>query len=185
VIAVRPGTDAWRVLACLVADEDGLTVEQIAAHVYPPLRWTEPFRGAADYKARIAARAAHEAGARARVSRLLSRLQERGLVETRGAPRVAEWVQERLHGGADLASLVRRAHPLWPGKVPSVAAHVKLMERIMGGDFPTAKALLKGDSSQESICADLAAWGLIVAPSRRRPTEKGVEYVSNNQGDKT
>ena len=173
MIAVKPGTDAWKILACLVADEDGLTVEQLATHVYPPLRWTEPFRGAADYKARIAARAAHEAGARARVSRLLSRLQERGLVEPRGAPRVAEWVQARLHGGADLATLVRRAHPLWPGKVPPVAAHVKLMRRAMSGDFPTSRALLKGDSSQESICADLAAWGLIVAPSVRRASARG------------
>ena len=98
----RPGTDLHRALMAIVAHPDALDSAELAAILWPmpPREPTPPIRGSlAQWRAGVQARAEAREALRAegvrRATRLLGRLQEAGLIESRGAPRIASWWPER------------------------------------------------------------------------------------------
>jgi hypothetical protein len=106
--------------------------------------------------------------ATAKVSRILGRLQERGLIETRGPPIIAPWIvfMPVLNDAAD------------EDREPTLT-HAGLVARCMK-DPPDSAADLLGTSPSGHLkraYADLVTWGVIVPPARRWPTEAGLRLL--------
>jgi hypothetical protein len=172
MISVRPGSLGFRVLALIVDYPGELDAQAIADHVFPPPRLAGP----ASYEARRAladAKATHRAESAARVSRVLGRLQAAGLIERRGPPRVAAWFTRTVdrHG---LADALHRAHPAWPGRVPRLVAHLRVLGEVVK---PTGAVKYGAGGVEAQAYRDLVAWGVVVSPSRRFATPKGVALV--------
>lgn len=163
------------VLRCVVQYPGELDAGQIGAMVLPWPKPAHPPTGLEDIRARAVARATHEAGAATKVSRALGKLVEAGLVEPTAAPRLAPWFTDtaRRHG---LDRALERAHPRWPGRVPAMPGHVRLLAEVGGKGPPSTHALL-GESpsgARKQAYRDLCDWGVLVSPRCRWPTPKGV-----------
>ena len=98
----KPNTDLHRALMAVVRHPDALDSAELAAILWPlpPREPTPPIRGSlAQWRAGVQARSDAREALRAervrRATRLLGRLQEAGLIESRGAPRIAPWWPKR------------------------------------------------------------------------------------------
>ena len=99
----KPGSDLHRALCAVVRHPDALDSAELAAILWPLPKWEPlppPTRGKLNewqdaVNARADAREALRADGVRRATRLLGRLQEAGLIESRGAPRIAPWWPER------------------------------------------------------------------------------------------
>ena len=192
MIRPTPTTPAGRALT-LIADNPGeLDAEAIAAHLFPAPRFPAPVGSFAQRAAAVTAwRAAvlvHRVEAARKAGRLLGRLQEAGLVETRGPVVWAAWFRERVERrGFDaalrsvgLAPVTERAQADHERHLPAETRPTRvaaLLRRAEGGDLST-RALMAGASG-----AEWKAWrrvvevGVLVPPMRRVATARGVEMV--------
>ena len=99
----KPGTDLHAALCAIVRHPDALDSAELAAILWPLPKWEPlppPKRGGLNewrdaVNARADARETLRAEGVRRATRLLGRLQEAGLIEGRGAPRIAPWWPER------------------------------------------------------------------------------------------
>lgn len=194
MISVTPGTLAHDVLALVAAHPGELDASTIAERLLPAPPWRPPFpathaeraasyaawlteeRGplSADGRTRVGGR--REAAA-ARVSRALGRLQERGLVETRGPPVVAPWWLAVARRRGVLPAL-RSAADVDGG---DLAGHVAMVAEVEKG--PRSAAALLGPSpsgARKRTYADLVAWGVILPPSQRWATEAGLALLQDS-----
>jgi len=111
----------------------------------------------------------------AKVSRILGRLQERGLIETRGPPLVAPWLVPSLERDGVRKVLIDAADE---DREPS-ETHETLVTRCLTAP-PDSAADLLGPSPSGNLkraYADLVTWGVIVPPARRWPTEAGLRLL--------
>jgi hypothetical protein len=183
VTRLRPDSPAGRVLAELSRHDDGATVEQLAAALYPPPVHPEPVRGEA-YAAKLARVSAwreavqtHRARAAAEVSRHLARLTRSGLVSGRGAPRVPSWAVRAVETGR----FSRRSDP-WAALVedytgseaPGVA---RLLRRIVETS-PGSRAALGLTTRGEALYDRAVRAGLLLPPTVREVTAEGRAVVT-------
>ena len=183
MISVAAGSIGRAVLELVVAHPGELDAEAIARTLYPPPRWEAP-PATAGHAARSASyatwRAAHRQHQRSscdRVSRLLGRLQERGLIETRGAPLLADWWPRavRRHGAESALRGVMDEDT----ERGALASHLALIARVEKGPASTSALLGPSPSgATKRTYDDLVTWGVIVPPSFRWPTPAGVALVT-------
>lgn len=207
MISIKPGTPAHRALRLIAQNDGDLTSAEVGAHLWPPPKLT----GTSDYLAwraslrlevtdrtddkghrRIAAiRSLSEAERNARASRLVRRLAEAGLVESRGAPVLASWFvakweertariltdwrplgypmaldQDRARDEA-LAALLDRPDG-------STSIRVRLVSAV--ADSPTSTADVTGKRPSGQVCrvwSALCDEGIVIPPARRWLTAKG------------
>lgn len=166
------------VLRCVVRYPGELDAGQIGVLVLPWPKPADPPSTLEDIRARVAARAAHEAQVAARVSRCLGKLVEAGLVEPTAAPRWAPWFADAVRTRG-LVDALARAHPRWPGRVPPMPGHVRLLEELGEKGPPSTRALLGAAPSgaRKDAYADLCEWGVVVSPRCRWPTARGTAMV--------
>ena len=181
----RPGTDHWRVLDLVARYPGQLDAERIGERL-----WRPRITGTGDY---LAARQAIRDGSKrwtSAASRILGRLQEAGLVERMRAPAVHEDWAGGLDG--DLGELIQQA---------AETASAEDIVRGLGADPSGTRAAVLGwlverrpSSVREWVGAtptgaiqravsDLYAWGVVVPPSFRWPTEKGATLVFGEVSD--
>ena len=190
MIAVTPTTDAHRVLALIAATPGELDASAIAARLYPPPPLALPIGSHAVRSAAYSAWLLSERGpmdahgkrsggrldaATAKVSRILGRLQERGLIETRGPPIIAPWIVSSIERDGIMPVLNDASDE---DREPTLS-HAGLVARCMK-DPPESAADLLGLSPSGHIkraYADLVTWGVIVPPARRWPTEAGLRLL--------
>ena len=190
MIAVTPMTDAYRVLALIAATPGELDAAAIAARLYPPPPLALPIGSHAARSAAYSAWLLSERGpmdaqgkrsggrldaATAKVSRILGRLQECGLIETRGPPLVAPWLMPILERDGVRKVILDAADE---DREPS-ETHEALVSRCLNSPPDSAAALL-GPSPSGNLkraYADLVMWGVIVPPARRWPTEAGLRLL--------
>ena len=113
--------------------------------------------------------------ATAKVSRILGRLQERGLIETRGPPIIAPWIVSSIERDGIMPVLNDAADE---DREPS-ETHEVLVSRCLTSP-PDSAADLLGPSPSGNLkraYADLVTWGVIVPPARRWPTEAGLRLL--------
>lgn len=194
VISVAPGTLARSVLELVVARPGELDAEAIAARLLPGPKWSPPYPAthqvrSASYEAwllaergpatpdrfgRMVRRGGRQATATAQVSRALGRLQERGLVETRGAPILDPgWPQCVSRYG--LEGALRNL--LDEDQDASLVPHMAILGRV--GKGPAVSDLLGADPSgtMKRAYKDLVDWGVLIPPSYRWPTAAGIDLV--------
>lgn len=163
MISLRPGSIGRRLLEALVANP-GSTPAELARDVvaFPALTYDE-----ATGPRRLVILRERQAE-RTRVAGLVRRLQEAGVVETRGRMRLsAEWV--------DLIS----RHP------PEIALRIMSGLKVRTVDAPPYLEVLAlvATPAQHARFQDsragraLVAWGVVVAPSARWATAKGRDLV--------
>ena len=179
MISTAPGSYAAQVLAEVVRYPGELTVADIAERLHPGPRHSGPFTPAS-HTAHRAALAEHRAGAderQERVSRIVRELVRLGLVERRGAPRLAPWTAKVLtERGVD--GMLALAHPRWPQAPAGLTAHARMVSEVAKG--PLSVRALLGDSpsgDRKRTYQELVGWGVLVAPGQRWPTEKGRALV--------
>jgi hypothetical protein len=173
----RPGSDRFRLLALIVNYPGELDTRQLAAHLWPPQKLPPPV-DLADIRARQKARDEANKAAQAKASAMLHQLGRKGLICGCGSPEVSRWFHDRLKSRG-MAEAIRRAHPEWPGKVPPLEQHISMVWRLVDGVPTMADLLGKRPSGQiKQVYRDLCAWGVIVPPSYRWPTEAGIALVN-------
>ena len=173
----KPGSDRYRLLALIVAYPGELDTRQLAAHLWPPQKLPPPV-DLADIRARQKARDEADKAAQAKVSAMLRQLGTKGLICACGGPEVSGWFQGRINARG-MADAIRRTHPEWPGKVPPLEQHISMVWRAMDGVPTVADLLGKAPSGQvKQVYRDLCAWGVVVPPSHRWPTEAGAALVN-------
>ena len=109
MISTKPGSPAHRAMS-LLAQTPGMTSDEIAAELYP-VNLPRPAYNVRHPSAVTAWReelGALQKAAGARASRLVGRLQEQGIVETRGAPRLSDGFR------AEVATTTARLLLEWP-----------------------------------------------------------------------
>ena len=190
MIAVTPTTDAYRVLTLIAATPGEWDAATIAARLYPAPPLALPMSSHAARSAAYNAWLLSERGpmdaqgkrsggridaATAKVSRILGRLQERGLIETRGPPLVAPWLLPSLERDGVQQVLLDAADE----EREPTATHALLVVRCLKS-HPESAADLLGAAPSGNVkraYADLVTWGVIVPPARRWPTVAGLKLL--------
>lgn len=196
IAAPKPGTPGFRALEAIVAHPDELGPEEIAGMLWPmdPLPPATPigpegYRVWAMNRRRLwDRRDEEEASRRARAARLLGRLQELGLVEPRGAPRLAAWwparVAERgLHAAVegllfpDRSRLLDEEEDEQPEQSAKMRRALELVLEV--GKSPESAAAARGgrDGTTGAAWAALVEAGIVVAGGKRRATPAGAALV--------
>lgn len=175
----RPTSLAGRALALLVDYAGELRAEDVAAHLWPPVRMSAPPVGTFDerraaFAAVQAARAAHREATTHRAAKVLARLQQGGLVDVCGAPRLAGWyVEIEAKRGRDLAL----AFATLEHGVKVKPAHRAIVAETMGMPCSPVREWLGTSRARREAYADLVRAGVIIAPTQRVPTAEGVRVV--------
>lgn len=170
MISTARTSPAFAVLAALVRAE-GATAAELAADLLdlPPLTWqdtTGPHRLEV-IRTREHARRVHEA----RISRLLGRLQEAGLVETRGKARPSETWRQLVARRGEVEGL--RCASCWSVLAGDAGPYLELIRRVESQ--PGCVGRLSGQDGARY--RQLVAWDVLVAPSQREATEAGRALV--------
>lgn len=184
----RPGTPLHRALCAVVRHPDALDSAELAAMLWgrpklPPL----PPPTAATWATRAAAVKAREnelhrltVEANARATRLLGRLQEAGLIESRGAPRIAPWWPERAakRGAAEaLRGLLMAGESGMLDEAPAVvevdtALCLELLARVEKGPRNVRDVLGSEPSgTTKRAWAVLRELGIVLVGERRATPE--------------
>ena len=173
----KPGSDRFRLLALIVAYPGELDTKAMAAHLWAPEKLPVP-RNLGDLYAMRKAREEADKAAQAKVSAMLRQLGTKGLISACGAPEVADWFRERMDSRG-VAEALRRAHPEWPAKIGPLEQHISMVHQCADGVPSVAELLGKRPSGDvKRVYRELCAWGVVVPPSFRRPTEAGIALVS-------
>ena len=188
MIVVRPGSDAWRVLALVVANPGQLDARAVGVELWRPRLLRAPPHATLDELRRFTAvqrvqvermRAevlAHEAEWTSRASGFFRRLQERGFLERRRPPRVAEgWRRLAAENPGRAIDEARDADI--PGDLPSL--RIDLLADLVSRS-PSSLTDWVGATPPGNVqraVADLVEWGLVVPSSFRWPTEAGIAYI--------
>ena len=177
----RPNTPGFRILAAVVDNHGELDAQAIADSLYPPPKLAGPITSRAGWAAWATAKAEHRREKAARVSRMLGRLTEAGLIGSRGAPIVSRWFAD-LAMRRGLTEAMERAHPAWPAPVPPLVAHREMVEEV--GKGPTSARSLLGSQpsgARKKVYRQLVEWGVIVSGSQRVATSAGVAVVEGGR----
>ena len=182
MISPKRGTPAALALR-LIAEADGdLTAAEVGAHLRPLPRLTST----AGYLAWRAALPAAQRDRDAWASRLVRRLVEAGLVESRGVPVLADWSTRRWD--ARTASILADWRALgYPVAPPESSARSDALSALLDQDAPRIALVRKVAETPPASVAALVgksgtawrawAWlcdeGVIIPPSRRSVTPKG------------
>jgi len=182
MISVAPGTLARRVLEHVVALPGELGADDLAALLWPEPRHEGPFTRES-YAAHLAALRAHRdedaSAARVRrVSGLLHRLQQQGLLERCDGVRVAEWFVTVAHrrGVFEALRLARVEPDDEEQRGRGFEGHVLLLAAVEEAQGMKVREIRRGGWAAECY-ADLCAWGVLVPPTHRTATEKGRALV--------
>lgn len=197
MISTRPGSRGFQALALLVAEPGVLDAEALGLALEPPVPLTLPVASHAERSRAYTAWADRELGAlvgvkraggrrdqaTARASRLLSELQRLGLVETRGGPTLMDGWARLVKRHGELGAL-QLAHPLWPRAVPGLTSHLAMVREVGKGP-PSVLVLLgaKPSGARKETYRELCAWGVVVPPRFRWPTEAGRALVEGRTQD--
>ena len=178
----KHGSDRYRLLALIVEYPGELDTVAMAAHLWPPQKLPVP-RNLADLYAMRKARDEADKAAQAKVSAMLRQLGTKGLISACGAPEVSGWFRERM-ARRGIAEALRRTHPEWPGKVGPLEQHISMIHQCADGVPSVADLLGKRPSGDtKRVYRELCAWGVIVPPSFRRPTEAGIALVTKEKNN--
>ena len=170
MISTRPGSPGHRVLVALVALGD-CTADDLAGRlvVLPPLT-PEEARSPRRLDL-LRERQRQRSEERARISRVLGRLQEQGLVAARSPARVSgEWMAQAAKRGP-VGAL--RCMSCWRVREDRAAPYLALISRVE--TQPGCVGALSGQDGERY--RQLVAWDVIVAPSLRRATAAGRALV--------
>jgi len=183
----KPGSDLHRALCAVVRHPDDLDSAELAAMLWPlpPREPTPPIRGSlaqwrAGVQARTDAREALRAEGVRRATRLLGRLQEAGLIESRGAPRIAPWWPERAgkRGAAEaLRGLLMAGESGMLDEAPAVvevdsALCLSLLARVEKGPLSVRDVLGSEPSGTvKRAWAVLRELGIVLVAERRATVE--------------
>jgi len=183
----KPGSDLHRALCAVVRHPDDLDSAELAAMLWPlpPREPTPPIRGSlaqwrAGVQARTDAREALRAEGVRRATRLLGRLQEAGLIEGRGAPRIAPWWPERAgkRGAAEaLRGLLMAGESGMLDEAPAVvevdsALCLSLLARVEKGPLSVRDVLGSEPSGTvKRAWAVLRELGIVLVAERRATVE--------------
>lgn len=176
----RPTSLAGRALR-LVCDYPGeLRAEDIARHLWPPVRMSAPPVGTFDerraaFAAVQAARQAHREETTHRAAKVLARLQQGGLVDVCGPPRLASWYVEVEGKRGRVLAL---AFATLEHGVKVKAAHRALVAEAMGMPCPPVREWMRASRARREAYSDLVRAGVICAPSQRIPTDAGRAVVA-------
>lgn len=185
MISPHPDSLAGQILARLAA-LGGADVERLTDDLYPRPRLTDS-RAYPAWRVDLARWEAGRGHRRAGVSRQLGRLQEAGLVERQGPPRIADGVLDpmtaawlrRLRAAARLDALLDGADDYEPGgdttPLPGAVA-LDIVARIRAGAATVAEAVPANGHGRE-VYEELVALDVVVPPSMRRVTARGVAVV--------
>lgn len=188
----KPGSDLHAALCATVRHPDALDSAELAAILWPlpPPEPTPPIRGSlaawrAGVQARADAREALRAEGVRRATRLLGRLQEAGLIESRGAPRIAPWWPERAaaRGAAEaLRGLLAAGESTMLDEAPAVvevdaALCLDLLTRVEKGPR-TVRDVLGSEPSgtTKRAWAVLRELGIVLV-GERRATDAGAKVA--------
>ena len=172
----QPGTDAYRVLALVVAHPGELDAESIGQAL-----WRPKIRTSADVLAvHRAIRTDGEAWT-ARASGLLGRLVGAGLVERMRPPQLSEGVPVPTGGAMGWPEFRDWASPLVEDIEPQLqTSAINALARLVQGKPPrTVSEWLGKDAKGSAFRAAAALYGagVVVAPTRRWPTAAGALLV--------
>lgn len=174
MIRVRPGIPAFDVLVVVVDHPGKMTAEDIGQKL-----WRPRVTGTENYLAVRRAILEHGAGWTAKASTLLQRLKDAGCVEGMRPPQVAAAYAELA--ATDAAAAVEDA--AWDARVegpPDPGGRraelvADLVRRVPASMREWVGATPSGHT--QAAVADLVEWGLVVPPTKRWPTEKGIAMV--------
>ena len=185
MISTAPGALGYRVLALVAQLPGELDAEAIAEQLHPEPRHVGPFTAAsyAEHRDRLAAHRAPEAraGRVAKVAGVLHRLQQQGLVERCGGVRVAPWFEAMATRRGDSEALRLADCPDEGEERPTARGyevHVQVLDRVRACPGSVREARPNGWAGE--AYADLAAWGVLVTPTRRTATEAGRAAVGSS-----
>lgn len=195
MISVAPGTLARRVLELVVAHPGELDASTIAAHLLPSPRlelpppgaghaarsrayatWADAELGPLTHDPHDPRRQVRKGGRRdqatAKVSRTLGRLQEHGLVETRGPPILAPWWTRTAERIGTLEAV--QASMDEETVRASLGPHLTMIAEVENGPKSAADLLGKNPcGARKRTYDDLVTWGILLPPSQRWPTARG------------
>lgn len=167
----RPGTPAWTVLATLVELGEA-TAEELAGRLLVLPVLTHSHLQRADRLEVLRDRQRRREEEQRRVSRVLGRLQERGLAEARGRAHLSgSWTRLAAKRGAGEAL---RCMSCWSVRGPNIGAYLRLLEEVE--KQPGCVSHLTG--RQAIHYRQLVSWDVVIPPSMRRPTEAGIALVT-------
>lgn len=186
--------DALRALTLIVESPGELDASAVGAYLWPvalpplaPVRFTPTSSaGLALLRARGETRAQLEAERDARASRLLGRLQERGLLMACRPPFVVD-VRWTPHDGVVRDLLTGEVEPT-AGEVAAAVAMLRRIDGVAGarevqrpwrdGDVPERVRLYADIPTPRTVYQILVDVEAVCPPSRRWPTEAGIALVS-------
>lgn len=173
MISTAPGSLALEVLAALVRAE-GATAAELAADLFalPALTLEQTTGPVAERLALLRTREGFRQDHERRVSRLLGRLQEAGLVETRAKARPSASWRFQVSKAGEAAAL--RTMSGWVVLEADAAPYLALIARVESQ--PGCVGSLGGQDGARY--RQLVAWDVLVAPSQRWATAAGVELVA-------
>lgn len=204
----KPGSDLWRVLSLVAANDGELDAAAIAGTLWPyeppestpPLRWSPAGASAALMAWRASIQGRHQAKATwerehtERAATLLQRLTSIGLlVPARSTvPELSQWfvgvLAEMGDGATDEAALLaclRAGESRLLDEVEetepreNIPEMLALIAGVRSGPRPTGDLLGKGNGETKRAYRGLIEAGVIVPPTYRRATEKGRMLVQN------
>lgn len=204
----KRGSDPHRALR-LIADSPGdLSAADLAGHLWPLPRLTgtegylswraslRPVIVGRQHGRHIDVRSAVMGERDAKASRMVRRLAEAGLVESRGAPTLADWFRDRWERRA--ARILTDWRALGYDVEPTpLAARADALWALVGGDGMRKLLVLEVANGPPSVASVLGAkpsghekrtWsalcdeGIILPPSRRWLTEKGRALLDRLDG---
>lgn len=182
MISVQRGAFAHEVLAALVLAE-GATAAELAADVLPLPALTLEQTTGPDRLRLLQDRAQVRRDNEQRVSRVLGRLQEAELVETRGRARPsASWRKVTTEPGPTGRQRSRvealRLMSGWMLREEDTGAYLALLCRVE--NQPGSVATLSGQDGVRY--RRLVEWDVLVSPAQRWPTLKGIELIRATPG---
>lgn len=170
MISTRPGSPAFAVLAALVRIESA-TASELAADLFALPALTLEQTTAPDRLRLVREREARRRDHEQQVSRLLGRLQEAGLVETRAKARPSESWRHQAARHGEVAAL--RCMSCWTVLEADAGPYLELIGRVE----KTPACVGRLERREVERYRQLVAWDVLVAPSQRWPTEAGIALV--------
>ena len=173
MIRPSPTNPSGRALLLVVDLPGEVDAAVLSRHLWPLPRLT----GTAAYAEWRRAALAQEGPSRAKAARILGRLQEAGLVETAGAPRLAEWFVRRMEVKGLRAALLTATF----GEFGEAGAGIEALVLRAVENPPGSVADLLGpkpSGARQAVYRRACEIGVVIPPSRRVATDLGRELVA-------
>lgn len=182
MIAVRPGSDAWRVLELVVRRPGQLDAAEIGSLLWRP-RW----RTKEEYFAARSVIVRESSTWTSRVGVFLNRLQERGYIEHCRPPVVApKWAalarRKPARAIAEASEEEIERSPEDPrvrllGELARRKTPCSAQEWVTGTPTGSGPRPPVWGNVQRAV-ADLVEWGLVIPPTSRWPTPAGIALIT-------